>query len=137
VTRRTTVLLLRARYHIITIREKAEYPLLAEECLTLGFAGSPENPEWLEKEAIEKLLTVQPDGNITTEQTSDFVGKVLQGMESLQPRLTDVIHNHGKELLEAHQRVREAARIMGIRYRVEPQLPPDVLGVYVYLPKWG
>lgn len=37
-------------------------------------------------------------------------------------------------LLNAHRRVRTASRIKGIRYRVEPHLPPDVLGIYVYLP---
>ena len=39
------------------------------------------------------------------------------------------------ELLEAHQRVRRASKIRNVPYRVEPQLPPDVLGIYVYLPK--
>ena len=27
-----------------------------------------------------------------------------------------------------------AARMSGVKYRVEPHLPPDVLGIYVYLP---
>ena len=41
----------------------------------------------------------------------------------------------GEDLLNAHRRVRAAAQIRGVRYRVEPQLPVDVLGVYMYLPK--
>ncbi len=40
----------------------------------------------------------------------------------------------GNELLGAHTRVRQAARLRGIRYRVEPQMPPDLLGIYIYLP---
>ena len=40
----------------------------------------------------------------------------------------------GAALLDAHQRVRAATRQTGVSYRVEPQLPPDVLGVYVLLP---
>ena len=40
-----------------------------------------------------------------------------------------------EELLDAHRRVRQATRQRGVRQRVEPTLPPDVLGVYVYLPK--
>ncbi|NVM23238.1 MAG: hypothetical protein HWN68_15820 [Desulfobacterales bacterium] len=39
-----------------------------------------------------------------------------------------------EELLQAHRRVRTAARLRGLRYKVEPHLPPDVLGIYVYLP---
>jgi len=30
--------------------------------------------------------------------------------------------------------VRTAARMQGVSCRVEPQLPPDVLGIFVYLP---
>lgn len=48
--------------------------------------------------------------------------------------LSELAVTRGQELLEAHTRVRGAARIQGVRHRVEAQLPPDVLGVYVYLP---
>ena len=48
------------------------------------------------------------------------------------------IHTEGAllpaDLLQAHQRVRAAAKTRNLRYRVEPQLPPDVLGIFVYLP---
>ncbi len=134
VTRRTTTLLLRARYHIITSQEKEERPLLAEECLTLAFAGAPEKAEWLEESEAEELLQTKPAGNISAEQATEHIQKILSGIDNLRPRLEDVINMHGAGLLDAHQRVREAARIKGIRYRVEPQLPPDILGVYVYLP---
>ncbi|MBW1933629.1 MAG: hypothetical protein JRI96_18750 [Deltaproteobacteria bacterium] len=42
--------------------------------------------------------------------------------------------HYAEAVLQAHRRVRTAARRKGIRYRVEPHLPPDVLGIYVYLP---
>jgi hypothetical protein len=32
-------------------------------------------------------------------------------------------------------RVREGARLKGVRYEVDPQPPVDVLGAYVLLPK--
>jgi hypothetical protein len=38
------------------------------------------------------------------------------------------------EIREAHRRVRKAARLAGARLIVEPKLPVDVLGVYLYLP---
>jgi hypothetical protein len=43
----------------------------------------------------------------------------------------------GDTLLQAHLRVRDAARRRGVQHRVEPHLPPDVLGVYVDLPTTG
>ncbi len=39
-----------------------------------------------------------------------------------------------KGIIKGEYSVRIAARLKGIRYRVEPHLPPDVLGIYVYLP---
>ena len=40
VGKRTTLLLVRARYHLLTLTPQTEYPLLAEECLTLAFTGA-------------------------------------------------------------------------------------------------
>ena len=60
------------------------------------------------------------------------VAVTLQVSEALEQ--LNVPYRDG-ELLEAHQRVRRASKIRKVRYRVEPQLPPDVLGIYVYLPK--
>ena len=45
-----------------------------------------------------------------------------------------LLGGRGEELLEAHQRVRLASKVRNVRYRVEAQLPPDVLGIFVYLP---
>jgi hypothetical protein len=62
------------------------------------------------------------------------VRRVIEGFEHLRPRLDASVVERGEALLEAHRRVRSAARMTGVRYRVEAQLPADVLGVYVYLP---
>jgi len=131
---RTTLLLLRFRYHIIQIQNNVEKPLLAEDCRLLAFTGSPQNALWLDYLGAEKLLAAQPDGNITTEQAAEFIGKVIEGFELLRSHLDEAALQRGEELLEAHQRVRLATRTRNVRYRVEPQLPPDILGIYIYLP---
>ena len=137
VERRTTLLLVRFRYHIVTIQREHQTPLLAEDCQVLAFAGSPQNAEWLDGEIAERLLDALPEGNITPEQAGDFVRKVEEGFSAIRPHLDEVALRRGGELLEAHQRVRRAARVRNVQYRVEPQLPPDVLGIYVYLPTIG
>ncbi len=134
VARRTTLLLLRYRYHLITTKAGVEKQLLAEDCQLLGFTGAPEKAQWLPEEALSPLLACQPDANITPDQASEFVAKVIAGMPSLQPHLEAAAVQRGKELLAAHCRVRTAARLKQVRHRVEPHLPPDVLGIYVYLP---
>ncbi len=50
VSRRTTLLLVRFRYHIVTRQEENETALLAEDCQIIAFAGSPQNAQWLEDE---------------------------------------------------------------------------------------
>jgi hypothetical protein len=59
---------------------------------------------------------------------------VVSGLDSLGGYLEECAKRRADELLSAHARVREAARMRGVSYLVEPKPPADVLGVYVYLP---
>ena len=136
VEKRTTLLLVRFRYHIIKEKKGEENkPLLAEECGLLAFTGSPQNAEWLSKEEAEKLLQASPDQNVNPDQARDFIQKVIDGFDNLRPYLDEIANQLGEQLLDAHQRVRLASRQKGVQTHVEPNLPPDVLGIYVYLPK--
>jgi hypothetical protein len=134
VTRRTTLLLVRFRYDIVTRWEAREQSQLAEECRVLAFAGPPTTPDWLDDAAAEALLTAEPEANIHAEQASGFVQRVVDGFKALQPHLEREAHRRAEALREAHCRVRTAARLRGVHDAVKPQLPLDVLGVYVYLP---
>jgi len=134
VDKRTTLLLVRFRYHIIQTQNNVERPLLAEDCRLVAFSGSPQSAVWLEENEAEKLLLAQPDGNIAADQAAEFVGRVIDGFELLRSRLDQAASQRGEELLDAHQRVRLATRTRNVRYRVEPQLPPDILGIYIFLP---
>ena len=135
VERRTTVLLVRFRYHILTTMGEETRQLLAEDCQTLAFEGAPDNAAWIDTTLAERLMNMErPDENIDPMQAVDFVGRVIAGFEHLAPKLETIAEQRGIELLDAHRRVRTAARMRGIQYKVEAQLPPDVLGIYVYLP---
>lgn len=138
VERRTTLLLVRYRYHIITSfpggEEKA---LLAEDCQLAAFAGPATDPQWLDSGEAEALLEAKPEGNVPPDRAEYFLKQVIAEGETLRERLGAAAADRGEELLKAHRRVRQASRQKGVRHRVEPKLPPDVLGVYVYLPKRG
>lgn len=134
VSTRTTLLLLRLRYHLVTMQGEQTVELLAEDCQTVGFTGAPETAQWLTSDAVEALLNAEPAGNIAAPQATQFLQRVLDGFDALSPHLEETAQARGQALLEAHQRVRTAARIKGVRVDVRPHLPPDVLGVYVLLP---
>lgn len=135
VTKRTTLLLLRHRFHIVTRIGDDERPLLAEDSQLVAFAGSPQNAEWLAPEVAEQLLLAEPEANVSAEQARDFIQKVIDGAGLLRPKLAEFAKARGEVLLDVHTRVRQASKAKGVRHRVEAQELPDVLGVFVYLPK--
>ncbi len=137
VQRTTTLLLLRLRFHIITQRGAEETALLAEECRVVGFAGNSETPQWLSDAEVEQMLQAEPDANIVPLQAGQFIARILDGMKHLEEPLSALAQHTGQKLLEEHRRVRTAARQTGVRTSVQPQLPPDVLGLYVMLPVVG
>lgn len=134
VNRRTTLLLIRFRYHIITKTDDVEQPLLAEDCQVLGFEGAPSNAEWIAADQIEALIRATPDDNVTKDRAVYFLEKLVEEFDALWPHLEKAAKIRGAELLDAHQRVRMAAKRKGVQYRIEPHLPPDVLGTYIFLP---
>ena len=102
----------------------------------LVFTGSPENAVWLENDEAKQLLNqdIVPDENIHPQQAKRFVDKVIQGNQLLMPYLEEQAKANAQKVLEAHQRVRDASNLRTGKYKVEPNLPPDILGIYVLLP---
>lgn len=135
VHQRTTLLLLRFRFDLTTRAGEAEHAQLAEDAAILPFEGAPESPVWLDQERSEALLAAEPNDNVPSGQSTDLIGKVVSAFGVLRPRLDQAAQARAAELLASHERVRKAARITGKRYAVEPKLPADVLGIYMFLPQ--
>jgi superfamily II DNA or RNA helicase len=134
VTRRTTALLLRLRFHILTRRGDEERTLLAEDWQLTAFAGPPTEPEWLPEGDAEGLLLARPEANVPADIARTHLSRILDGLPALEPRFRELAGRRGEEILEAHRRVRKATRATGVSQKIEPKLPVDMLGVYVYLP---
>lgn len=137
--RRTVVLLLRVRMQILSPRPGGggEDALLAEDLATVGFTGSGEAIETLDETAVEALLGAPPDENVAPDIARVQVRRALEALPSLSSRLDAVAEARAKTLLEAHRRVRQVAKLTVRGFRVQPWLPADVLGVFVYLPSGG
>lgn len=130
---RTTALVLRFRFDVTTKRGSTEDVQLAEDIGVIAFEGSPDEARWVEPTAAEALLDLEPTGNVPAEQAQGFVRRVVDGIEALRSEIDEEARRRAATLTEAHDRVREAARAKSAT-SVEPKLPVDVLGVYVYLP---
>ena len=132
VATRTVLMLLRLRFHIITTTREGERHLLAEDALLTAFTGDPAAPKWLPESDADALVTVRPDANVPPDIAIQQLESITQHIASLTPTLDKLARARGQELLEAHRRVRSAAGAKG-SYRIDHS-PPDVLGLYIFLP---
>src|SRR5262249_9528823 len=135
VATRTTLLLCRFRFDITTVRTSAEQTQLAEETRLLAFEGPPsDEATWLAPERAETLLDARPASNIGDDQKQRLVAGVVAGY-AISPRgIEGEARARPANLLDAHRRVRSAAREPGPSYRGREQLQVAVLGPYAFLP---
>ncbi len=135
VEKRTMLLLVRMRFHIHQKAKNAvsERALLAEDCALLAFRGAPQDAQWLSSEEAEKLLDAVPVANVPNDLTANMIENITRDFAHLALALDEVARKRAEELLASHKRARDAARSGGT-VRVEAQLPPDVLGLWVFVP---
>jgi hypothetical protein len=135
VSKRTTLLLVRYRFHLELPGRDGPRQLVAEDAHVLGYRGQPASAEWLSQEEVSALLGATPSGNVQPDQAIDFTERAVAALEVISPHLDSVADELADKLRDDHIRVREAG---GQRVRrqiaVRAQKPADILGVYVYLP---
>lgn len=130
---RTTLVLGRFRFHLRISGGSGE-TLLCEEIVPLACSGPAGKPEWLGVEESERLLSAKPEQNLAATGVEQQVGLLTEALAVIQKALEAVAKTRAAAQLEAHERVREAARTKG-RVSIEPVLPVDILGAYVLLPR--
>jgi hypothetical protein len=140
---RTTLLLCRFRFLLTTkfTKLKSEHSCLTEESALLSYvvdadksSGDKIVVKWLSDESIGELLLAQPTANVE-DRASYFMNLALKDLPSIIPDLEKFMADRASALLDAHRRVRTASKRTGLSYEVKPQGVPDILGVYVYLPR--
>lgn len=136
VERRTTLLLLRYRFHLTQFfDDKKPYRSLVEDSQIVAFTGTPENPEWLPEPEAKALLLAMPSANVLPQQAQEQIQRIITNHPLLTPHLNTFAETRATELLDSHQKVREAMLMKrSQKPEVKPELPADVLGIYVYLP---
>ena len=143
VDRPTVALLVRFRTHLTLPGRRGAANHLAEEARTLAFTGTPSDPQWLSPEEVERLLAIRPTSNTPKDVARNAMVGIIAALPSLTSDLNEEANRVAERLREDHIAVRQAARgeragslvVRGLE--VTPQLPVDVLGVYLYRPDAG
>ncbi|MFF8726468.1 helicase-related protein [Streptomyces sp. NPDC015171] len=131
---RTTLLLVRYRFHLTLPSRTGERQLVAEDARLLAFEGSPRGAVWLPPERAAGLLEARAAENTSAAFGERALTRVLDQLGEVGDRLAAYGDELAGELDASHRRVRQASREIVRGLSVTAQKPADVLGVYVYLP---
>ncbi|MEV5909323.1 helicase-related protein [Streptomyces chartreusis] len=134
VSTRTTLLLVRYRFHLTLPSRSGERQLVAEDARLVAFEGAPRSAVWLPPERAVGLLDATASGNTDPHFGERTMTRILDQL----PDVNDYLEMYGDELAAeldaAHRRVRAASGEIVRGLSVTAQKPADILGAYVYLP---
>lgn len=133
VSNKTVLVVFRVRNVIKEVSSKKES--IAEEMFLWGYRLVNGKTETLDyKEAKTLLLQSKPLSTLSPERQEIDIRSELKRFDDLKHQFLDLASNRADELVNAHSRFKEL--IGGRRYeKATPVLPPDVMGVYILLPK--
>lgn len=132
VERRSVLWLLRLRSRLTLRRGEQQRDMLAEEALAV-LTGPDRSPRLLTPDQTLTLLQAEVTRNMPIERRTREIETALDELEALGAGFDELARQRAAQALADHRRVREAAQARG-EYRVQPQLPADVMGVYVLVP---
>jgi hypothetical protein len=108
---------------------------VAEEMYLWGYQSVGGKSEAIDyKEAKRLLLEAEALSNLPIERQIQDIGEELKRFELMKPQFVELASQRADLLVESHSRFKEL--IGGRRYeKATPILPPDVMGVYILMPK--
>ncbi len=131
VSTRTSVLLLRYRMNLTLPGRDTAARQVVEHAEIVAYTGRAADPQWLDDAGgIFTASAASIGAGALAEQALQRTLDDLPGLD-----LAEFAHRTATALHDSHRRVRQASgdRLRGLA--VEPILPVDVLGVWVYLPE--
>ena len=133
VDKRTVVLLVRARNLIRERRERRQ--IVAEELLLWGWRGAAAGKDFIDASEAERLMReVVPSANLSVQDMEYWFGEVMAELPSLRGALDVLALERAVILARQHERYRDLTKGKERFEAVEPALPPDIVGVYVFIP---
>ncbi|MGR4882390.1 DEAD/DEAH box helicase [Streptomyces sp. LARHCF249] len=134
VTTRTTLLLVRYRFHLTLPSRSGEKQMVAEDARLLAFQGAPRNAVWLSQQEAVALLDASASENTDFHYGERTMTRILGQLPDVSDHLSAYGDELAAELDASHRRVRAVTGEFVRGLTVTAQKPADVLGAYVYLP---
>jgi superfamily II DNA or RNA helicase len=131
IAERTVLVLLRMRHQLVFGRGASATTLLVEEATALAWSGST---TLLEGAEALRLLTDSPLADPPSHVRERAIVQALEQVARRRAEIDAFAERRAQGLLADHRRVREASDARG-NYRVRVILPPDVVGIFVQLPR--
>jgi superfamily II DNA or RNA helicase len=130
---KTTLIMFRVRNVIKEVRSQHE--VVSEEMYLWGYRGSGENIQTIQyEEALQLIRETSSTSNLSEERQKEDYRYEAARFEDLQPRFMKLATERAESLVEAHGRFKQL--VGGRRYeKATPVLPPDIMGVYILIPK--
>lgn len=130
---KTTLIQFRVRN---LIRESGtRHNFVAEEMYLWGYVGSSKEARILSFDEAKQLLTTAVgSGNLSVERQENELEKELRIFSELEKQFDQLAERRAENLVKAHMRFKKL--VGGTKFeKVLPVLPPDIMGVYVLIPK--
>jgi hypothetical protein len=133
VNTKTTLVMFRVRNVIKEVATKRE--AVAEEMYLWGYRSVNGELQTIDyNEAKSLLANANALSNLSRERQEADIADELNRFANLQTEFLKVADERAENLVKAHGRFKEL--VGGRRYeKATPVLPPDVMGVYILLPK--
>ena len=84
--------------------------------------------------AEKNFVSPTPSGDLSASAGEKQITDALASIKASDAGLADIAKARADVLLADHRRVRDASGDKGA-YSVSPVLPPDIMGIYVFLPQ--
>lgn len=134
-TKVTTLLVVRYRFELKLPGSRKTVTQVAEDAHFLAFTVSGETVSWLPDDEVDSLITAPPTANVAESLAHSQLAKAIDRLSVLGQHLEHAGQERAQQIVAEHLGVRTAGRSGGRAVTAKLLPPPDILGVYVFLPE--
>ena len=131
----TVVFLVRHRVLLTETIGGEQAPSLVEHCEFIAVSSLGDDPNWSTEDDVEALLADQDLVPLGGARGEMLLAETIDNFDRVVGRLDERTDAIAANLLADHNRVREASKRTGVRYKAEAASTADVIGMYALLPR--